>query len=122
MGDNVTTENREGGGDVRITQREIYDRVGELRDDVRDSSAKIESVLAEIARQGRDVRDHETRLSALELGAVAASGVAATVATHGGQLAELRSRIDRSSWAPALIAGIIPTVIGAIAVYAIIPQ
>lgn len=122
MGDKVTTENREGGGDVRITQREIYDRVGELRDDVRDSSAQIERVLGELARQGRDVRDHETRLSALELGAVSAATVAATVSTHGGQLAELRSRVDRSSWAPALIAGLIPTVLGALAVYVLIPQ
>lgn len=118
----MTGEHREGGGDVRITQREIYDRVGELRDDVRDSSAQIERVLGELARQGRDVRDHETRINALELGAVSAATVAATVATHGGQLAELRSRIDRSSWAPALIAGLIPTVLGALAVYAIVPK
>lgn len=122
MGDNVTTEHREGGGDVRITQREIYDQVIALGNDVRDTSSKVDTVLGVLAEQGRRVTEHETRISALELASAAHAAVATTVATHGGQLAELRSRIDRSSWAPALIAGLVPTVLGALAVYALVPK
>lgn len=119
----MTTEgHREGGGDVRITQREIYDQVLELGGVARDTSAKVDHVLVAIAEQGKRVNEHETRIGALELAAAASAAVATTVATHGGQLAELRSRVDRSSWAPALIAGIIPTVLGALAVYALVPK
>lgn len=118
----MTAEHREGGGEVRITQREVYDQVLELGGLVRDTSAKVDNVLAELARQGRDVRDHESRIVALELATAASAPLAATVATHGGQLAELRSRVDRSSWAPSLIAGLIPTVLGALAVYALVPK
>lgn len=121
MGDMTTSGHREGA-DVRITQREIYDQVIDLAGIVRDTSTKVDNLLALFAEQGRRVGEHEARIVVLELAGAGHATVAATVATHGGQLAELRSRIDRSSWAPALIASIIPTVIGALAVYAIIPK
>lgn len=109
----------EEGDTVRITMREVYDLGLE-------TSGKVDRVLDAFAAQARKVDDHEGRIVTLEIARAAEAPTIATLsaasAAHALQLGELRGRIDRTSWAPALIAGLVPTVLGAIIVATVLPK
>lgn len=111
---------------TRITNRDIYDLLVSTRDEVRDTSSAVRSNeekhekahgvfdtrLANHGERIRDVEAWQNRHSDLPGDVVA---LAATV--HLIETAQ-----NRSAWVVGLVAALVPTVIGGLVIWAIVPR
>lgn len=111
---------------VRITNREIYDAVLETKDVVRDAVNDMthnEQAHA-LAHQVHDKRleNHGDRIRDVEAwqtrhAEMPAELLALKVVVHG-----IETTQNRSAWVTGLIGGLVPTVVAALAVWALVPK
>lgn len=111
---------------VRITTREIYDKL-------LDVSGKVERVLDAIpASEAQHVKAHDIidkrlenhgdRLRDVEQTQHAQATLPGQVAQLGVTLAKVETEQNRAAWVPALVAGLVPSVIGAVVIANILPK
>lgn len=118
-----------GDGTVRITSREIYDELRVLSGDVREALRIIPANEAAHAVAHTEFRrrleNHGDRMHTVEQ---AASANTTTSVETTRKVRELDIEVDvlkaqqnRQAWVPALVAGLIPTIIGAIIIANLLP-
>lgn len=114
------SDHESGEGVVRITSREIFDEVRLLSGDVRAALEQIprnEAAHADTHRgYEKRLENHGDRIRDLERVATERAPVAGQVATLTLELAKVKTQQDRAAWIPALIAGLVPTVLGGVTV------
>lgn len=109
----MTGEQKREGDGVRITQREVYDIVIDMRGDLRTALATIPT----LQQQGSD---HSLRIRDLEAWRSTQLEIAGTVATLATTVQELSVRVARSEWVPRLVFAVLGTVLGGTAVGVIV--
>ncbi len=97
---------------VRITQREIYDRVV-------STGNKVDQLLEGLNPLKQRADDHETRLKSLEVAHVALSPLPAAYAELLRVVTELRIGAARSDWLPRLALGLLGAVLGGVVLWLI---
>lgn len=108
----MSGENLHEGDGVRITQREIYDRLV-------TTDGKVDRLLATLDPIKQQGADHETRLKSLEAQQVALSPLPAAYAELLRVVTELRVGAARSDWVPRTALTVVGAVVGGVSLWLI---
>lgn len=116
----------EGGDGVKITTREIYDEVRTLSGDVREAlrliPANEQAHRDDHAAFEKRLENHGDRIRDLEAVANGRASVPGTVASLVVDLAQVKAQLNRSAWVPALIAGLVPSILAALIIANLLPK
>jgi hypothetical protein len=102
----------ESDGAVRITQREIYDKVV-------STDGKLDAVLARLEPLHTQAERHEVRLTAAEVQLATFAPIVSSYASMQTAVTELRIAAARSDWLPRLALGVLAAVVTGVVVWLI---